>query len=123
MSCSASGSITWRYRAWSPARPRCFWSTGAREAGAATCSFRADCRIGLKRALAPLAVIDHRLRIGVAEHHPGAGEFERRRAPWLMDQGRRQPRELRHPAPDIGAIGIELLALQDRIEYAEIRRG
>src|ERR1700737_2197907 len=40
----------------------------------------ADLRIGLERAFAPLLVIDDRLRIRIAELHPGAFEFERRRA-------------------------------------------
>src|ERR1700676_4834948 len=31
MRCSASGSMRWRYRAWWPAPPRCFWSTDAPE--------------------------------------------------------------------------------------------
>src|SRR5450756_1612079 len=35
MCCSANGSMRWRSRAWRPARPRCFWSTGARTADAA----------------------------------------------------------------------------------------
>src|SRR5260370_6621779 len=29
MRCSANGSMRWVYRAWSPARVRCFWLTGA----------------------------------------------------------------------------------------------
>ena len=43
--------------------------------------------------------------------------------PWLVDQARRQLPEFGHPAPDIGAVGIEFFALQDRIEHAEIGRG
>ncbi len=40
-----------------------------------------------------------------------------------VDQACPQLRKFWHPAPDIGAVGIELLALQDRIEHAEIGGG
>ena len=63
------------------------------------------------------------MRIGLAELDACACEFKRRCGPGLMDQLVGQLRQLRHPAPDIDAIGIELLALQDRIEDAEIGRG
>ena len=54
---------------------------------------------------------------------PALFKFKRRRAPWLVDQGRWQLRKFSHPSAHIDAIGIELLALQHRIEYPEIRRG
>src|SRR5450756_1518975 len=78
---------------------------------------------GRERALAPLLVADDRRRVGLAEFYAGSPEFERGGAPWLVDQAGRQWRELRHPAPDIAAVGIELSAPQHRIEHAEIRGG
>ena len=61
----------------------------------------ADRPVGRERALAPSSVVDDRPRIGHAERYPGTGEFERGRAPWLVDQACRQARKLGHPAPDI----------------------
>src|ERR1700738_4196562 len=83
-------------------------------------SHRPRLRVGFRRAFAARSVIDDRSRIGRAKFHARAFEFQRRCAPWLVDQARRQWRELRHPAPDIPTIGIEL---QDRIEHAEIGCG
>src|SRR5215468_9187541 len=100
-----------RLPAWSPAPPRCSWSTAVPDQSPA------DARIGVQRAFTPCLVIDDRMRIGLAKLDAGARQFERRRFPRLMDHLVRQPRQLRHPASHIVAIGIELLALQDRIEY------
>src|ERR1700722_5952760 len=85
-------------------------------------SRRSDFCVGLERALAADPVIDDRFRIGLAEIDAGAFQIKRRGAPWLVDQIYRQSRQFRYPAPDIEAIRIELLALQDRIEHAEIGR-
>src|ERR1700675_1797316 len=93
------------------------------KADAAACSLRANLRIGLERAFTRGLLIDDWSGIGLAEFDAGGVQFKRRCGPWLMDQACRQARELRHPAPDIGAVGIELLALQDRIEDPEIGRG
>src|ERR1700760_3498407 len=78
--------------------------------------------VGGECTLAALAVIDDRLGIAAAEFDIGAFQLERGRAPRLMDQLRRQPQKLRHPAAYIGAVGIELLALQHWIEHAEVGR-
>src|ERR1700739_4566471 len=86
-------------------------------------SRRADLHIGLERALAADPVIDDRLWIGLAEVDPGAFQLEGSSTPWPVDQACRQCRQFRHPAPDIAAIRIELPALQDRVEDAEIARG
>ena len=61
----------------------------------------ADHGIGGKRALAAGLVVDDRRLIGPAGLHAGAGEFERRRGPGVMDQMVRQCCELRHPAPEL----------------------
>src|SRR5438876_12440995 len=100
-----------RSRAWLRAPPRCFWSIAAPEP-----SLIADARIGLQSTLAPCLVLDDWRRIGLAKLNAGARQLKRRRFPWLMDHLVRQTRQLRHAAPHIIAVGIELLALQDRVE-------
>ena len=67
-------------------------------------------------------MIDHRLRIGLAQHHAGILQHQLRGFPRFVDEGCGQTFQLRHPAADIGPIGVELLALQNRIEDAEIGR-
>src|SRR5690242_12880132 len=42
--------------------------------------------------------------------------------PWLVDPAPGHVRELRHPSADVVAVRIELLALGDRVEDAEVRR-
>src|ERR1700722_13557006 len=79
--------------------------------------------MGSEEQIAALPVIDDGLRIGLAKFRARACQFKRRRTPWLVNDAVRQVRELRHPAPDIEAIGIELFALQYWIEYAEVGGG
>src|SRR5262245_46518031 len=104
-------------RAWLPAPPRCFWSIAAPEP-----SLIADARIGLQRALAPCFVVDDWRRIGPANLNAGARQLKRCRFPRPMDHLARQARQLRYPAPHVIAVGIELLALQDRVEHPEMGR-
>src|SRR5579859_252395 len=66
-------------------------------------------REGIERPLAAAGQIDDRLR------PPGFPRF--------VEIAVGHPLQLRAPAADIGAAGIELLALKDRIEDAEIGRG
>src|SRR5436190_2731385 len=117
MSCSMSGSMPSRSPAWSDAPSRSSWSIVARN------SVATGRRVRFQRALTARLVIDDRMRIGLAEFDAGTDEFERRCLPWLVDQIVRQLRQLRHPAPYVVAVRIELLALQDRIEHAKIWRG
>src|ERR1700722_14341193 len=78
--------------------------------------------ISSERALAAPDMINDGFRIGAAEFYVSALQLDWSGAPWLMDQLRVESRKLRHPAPHIGAVGIELLALQHRIEHPEIGR-
>ncbi len=54
-----------------------------------------------------------------------AGGFENfnRCFPRPMDPVAGQAGELRHPAPDIAPLGVEFLALLDRVKDAEVRGG
>src|ERR1700727_2191447 len=114
MCCLAKNSMRSRSPACSPARRRCFWLIGN------DTSPGAHLLIGLQRALAALAVIDDRPRIGLAQGDARAGEFKRLSFPRLVDQVFRQLRQFRHPAPDVAAVRIELLTLKGGIENAEI---
>ena len=62
-------------------------------------------------------------RIGCAKPYAGLCQLIRLRGPWLMDQPVGELHQFRHPFPHIGTLGIELRALQHRIEHAEKRRG
>src|SRR3954452_6858403 len=93
------------------------------KADAVARSSRANLRIGGERTFATKLVVDDRLRIARVEPDARARKFERRRVPGLVDGGVRQCRQLRYPAPDIAAVGVKRLGLQDRIEHPEIGRG
>src|SRR4051794_5380856 len=89
----------------------------------ASSSGRAQLRVSRQRAFATGPMIDDRLGVGEPEGDAGALEFDRCCLPRLVDQRGRQTGEFGHPAPYIVALGIELLALQDRIEHPEIGGG
>src|SRR6266481_8602355 len=67
------------------------------KADAASYSSRADLGVGFERAFAAQSVLDDRLRIGLAEFNAGAFEFERRRAPRLVNQACWQLDQFRQP--------------------------
>ena len=79
--------------------------------------------MGGERTGARLAVIDNRFRIVIAECHASGLELDRRCRPGLVEEAIRHLRELRDIVPDIGAVRIELLALEDGVEDAEIGLG
>src|SRR5687767_8423538 len=82
-----------------------------------------DALIGGERRLSRLGMIHDRLWIGLSERHAGRRQLPRCRDPGLVDHAIGQFRQFRHPVPHIGALGVELLALQHRVEHAEERRG
>src|SRR5258707_12829811 len=67
------------------------------KADAASYSSRTDLGVGFERAFTAQSVLDDRLRIGLAEFNAGAFEFERRRAPRLVNQACWQLHQFRHP--------------------------
>ncbi|NBX34181.1 DUF1592 domain-containing protein [bacterium] len=66
---------------------------------------------------------DQRGGVGLAQRDAGLGQHVHRRFPRLVDPLGGQFGELGHPAADISALGVELLALQHGIEHAEVRGG
>src|SRR5689334_5204018 len=87
-----------------------------RERGDAPARSAAQAAVRVERALARCREIEHRQRVV-------AGAEAHRIAPWGMDRACGKIRELRYPASHVGAVRIETLALRDRVEHAEIRRG
>ena len=59
-------------------------------------------------------------RVGATELHAGALSTAEAR-PTGVDPARRHVRELGHPAADVRAVGVEPLALRDRVEDAKAR--
>src|SRR4051794_11720056 len=74
----------------------------------------ADLLVARQRLLALRVVLDDRRRIV-------AGRFRER--PRLVDLVGGQRVQLRDPTPHVGAVRVELLPLQHRVEDAEVRRG
>ena len=66
---------------------------------------------------------DDRAGIRVVQFHAGGSERGGRRLPGLVNPCAGQPRQLRNPAADVIALGVELLALADRVKDAEVGRG
>ena len=66
---------------------------------------------------------DDAMGIGAAQFDPRSREHGGRRFRRPVDPCRGQPRQLGHPAADVAALRVELLALADRVEDAEERRG
>ena len=68
-------------------------------------------------------VVDDGFGIGAAGPDSGGRKNFPRRQVWLMNPFVGKSRQFRTPLADIVAVRIELLALADRVEYAEIGRG
>src|ERR1039458_6743873 len=79
--------------------------------------------IRLQRHLAGDAEADDGAWIAVAQLDARRRERGGWCFPGLVNPRRGQPRQLRHPAADVAAVRVELLALADRVEDAEERRG
>ena len=54
---------------------------------------------------------------------PAGGELERTDRPRLVDRGPGEPGQLGHPPAHVVAAGVELVALQDRVEHPVVGRG
>ena len=67
-------------------------------------------------------MVDDWLGIGLTETDPGLGERRRRRLPGPVHPFRVEGGELRHPARDVTACGVEALALGDGVEDPEVGR-
>src|SRR5687767_3016916 len=78
-------------------------------------SAAADAVVAVERDQALVRVIDDGLRIPGGDA-AGCG-------PGLVDVRRVEAAQLRHPPPHVGAVGVELLALRDRVEDSVVRRG
>ena len=68
-------------------------------------------------------MVDDGVRVRLAEPDAGGVQHLVGRVPGVVDEAGRQARQLRHPAPDVGAFGIEPLALHDRVEDPEVGLG
>src|ERR1700751_951691 len=68
-------------------------------------------------------MVDDRLWIGLAQHDSRLRERVARSLPRAINGARFKARKLGNPLAHIGAVRVELLSLQHRIEDAEIGRG
>src|SRR4051794_6434967 len=98
--------------------PRCGWHSmipSANEGGEASASHL----VVAPQGLLPLdGVVDDRVGVPVPPT-----ELVVPCRPRLVDGRTLDLRQLRHPPPDVVAVGVELLRLRHRVEHPEVRRG